>query len=80
MFFEDMLPINIASNTIFLTSEEIINYRALLGMSQVAFANYLKVGEASIKRWETYFVQDVVQDDHIRFRCILTLGTGKVET
>lgn len=52
-----------------LTSEEIIKYRSLLGMSQAAFANYLKVGEASIKRWETYFVQDVVQDDHIRLKC-----------
>ena len=41
----------------------------MLGMSQAAFANYLKVGEASIKRWETYFVQDAVQDDHIRLRC-----------
>ena len=52
-----------------LTSEEIIRYRALLGMSQIAFASYLKVGEASIKRWETYYVQDVVQDDHIRLKC-----------
>ncbi len=52
-----------------LTSEEIIKYRTLLGMSQAAFANYLKVGEASIKRWETYFVQDVVQDDHMRLKC-----------
>lgn len=52
-----------------LTSDEIIKYRASLGMSQAAFANYLKVGEASIKRWETYYVQDVVQDDHIRLKC-----------
>ena len=52
-----------------LASEEIIKYRASLGMSQAAFANYLKVGEASIKRWETYYVQDVVQDDHIRLKC-----------
>lgn len=52
-----------------LTSKEIIKYRASLGMSQAAFANYLKVGEASIKRWETYYVQDVVQDDHIRLKC-----------
>lgn len=52
-----------------LTSEDIINYRASIGMSQAAFANYLKVGEASIKRWETYYVQDVVQDDHIRLKC-----------
>jgi len=52
-----------------LTSEEITKYRAALGMSQTAFANYLKVGEASIKRWETYYVQDAVQDDHIRLKC-----------
>lgn len=52
-----------------LTSEEIIKFRASLGMSQTAFANYLKVGEASIKRWETYYVQDVVQDDHMRLKC-----------
>ncbi len=52
-----------------LTSDDIVKYRISLGMSQVAFANYLKVGEASIKRWETYFVQDVVQNDHIRLKC-----------
>ena len=52
-----------------LTSEEIFRYRAALGMSQTAFAHYLKVGEASVKRWETYYVQDVVQDDHIRLKC-----------
>ena len=52
-----------------LTSEEIIRFRTMLGMSQIAFANYLTVGEASIKRWETYFVQDPVQDEHIRLKC-----------
>jgi len=52
-----------------LTSEEIVHFRSLFGMSQAAFANYLKVGEASIKRWETYFVQDVGQDEHIRLKC-----------
>jgi putative zinc finger/helix-turn-helix YgiT family protein len=52
-----------------LTSEEIVNFRSLFGMSQAAFANYLKVGEASVKRWETYFVQDVGQDEHIRLKC-----------
>ena len=52
-----------------LTSEEIVKFRGMLGMSQAAFANYLKVGEASIKRWETYYVQDVVQDDHIKLKC-----------
>ncbi len=52
-----------------LTSEEIVSFRNSFGMSQAAFANYLKVGEASIKRWETYFVQDVGQDEHIRLKC-----------
>ena len=52
-----------------LTSEEIVQFRTSFGMSQAAFANYLKVGEASIKRWETYFVQDISQDEHIRLKC-----------
>jgi hypothetical protein len=52
-----------------LTSEQIIHYRENLGMSQVAFANYLLVGEASVKRWETYYIQDASQDDHIRIKC-----------
>ena len=52
-----------------LTSKDIVNFRSLFGMSQTAFASYLKVGEASIKRWETYFVQDVGQDEHIRLKC-----------
>lgn len=52
-----------------LTSDEIIKFRQALGMSQIAFANYLKVGEASVKRWETYYVQDPVQDENIRLKC-----------
>ena len=52
-----------------LTSVEIVNFRSLFAMSQAAFANYLKVGEASIKRWETYFIQDLGQDEHIRLKC-----------
>lgn len=52
-----------------LTSIEIINYRRQLNMSQVEFAKYLNVGDASIKRWETYFIQDPSQDDHIRLKC-----------
>lgn len=52
-----------------LTSQEIIYFRITLGMSQVAFANYLKVGEASVKRWESYYVQDVAQDEHMRLKC-----------
>lgn len=52
-----------------LTSEEIKAYRNRLDMSQEQFADYLKVGVASIKRWETYFIQDESQDDHIRLKC-----------
>lgn len=52
-----------------LTSHEIINFRVALKMSQVEFANYLNVGEASVKRWETYSVQESVQDEHIRLKC-----------
>ena len=52
-----------------LTSTQILGYRRMLAMSQTAFANYLKVGEASIKRWETYFVQDEGQDEHMRLKC-----------
>ncbi len=52
-----------------LTSQEIISYRSKLNMNQAEFARYLNVGEASIKRWETYYIQDASQDDHIRLRC-----------
>ncbi|MDN3509463.1 MAG: DUF4065 domain-containing protein [Candidatus Neptunochlamydia sp.] len=52
-----------------LTSSQIMNYREELGMSQSAFARYLGVGEASIKRWETYFIQDTSQDELIRLKC-----------
>lgn len=52
-----------------LTSQQIIDYRTKLAMNQTEFARYLNVGEASIKRWETYYIQDASQDDHIRLRC-----------
>jgi DNA-binding transcriptional regulator YiaG len=52
-----------------LTSAEITQYRKRLDMSQIQFAEYLNVGEASIKRWETFFIQDKIQDDHIRLKC-----------
>ena len=38
-------------------------------MSQIQFAEYLNIGEASIKRWETYYIQDESQYDHIRLKC-----------
>tara|TARA_Y100000296_G_C5023962_1_gene181283 strand:+ start:214 stop:579 length:366 start_codon:yes stop_codon:yes gene_type:complete len=52
-----------------LTSYDIVNCRKQLGMSQIEFARYLKVGSASIKRWETYFVQDESQNELIRLKC-----------
>ncbi|WP_194848347.1 type II TA system antitoxin MqsA family protein [Candidatus Neptunochlamydia vexilliferae] len=52
-----------------LTSSQIIAYREKLGMSQSAFARYLGTGEASIKRWETYYIQDMSQDELIRLKC-----------
>ena len=52
-----------------LTSKQIADYRGRLGMSQREFADYLGVGEASIKRWETYYVQDKSQDNLIRLKC-----------
>jgi putative zinc finger/helix-turn-helix YgiT family protein len=52
-----------------LTSGQIAEYRSKLGMSQREFAEHLGVGEASIKRWETYYVQDRSQDNLIRLKC-----------
>lgn len=54
-----------------LTSQEIIKYRTSLKMSQDAFAKYLKIGIASIKRWEINGIQDSSHDDHIRLKCDL---------
>jgi len=52
-----------------LTSVDIVKLRTNLKMSQKAFAEYLGVGEASVKRWETYYVQETVQNDHIKLKC-----------
>lgn len=51
-----------------LTSDEIRAQRKALKMSQRAFANYLGVGEASIKRWELGAIQDEVFDRYIRLK------------
>ncbi|MGE3262640.1 MAG: type II TA system antitoxin MqsA family protein [Bacteriovoracia bacterium] len=52
-----------------LTAKEITDFRKRLDLSQREFAAYLEVGEASIKRWETHFIQDKSQDEHIRIKC-----------
>jgi putative zinc finger/helix-turn-helix YgiT family protein len=59
-----------------LTSEQIVEFRKSFGMTQSQFAEYLGFGEASIKRWETYFVQEKAQDDHIRLKCDETYASS----
>jgi hypothetical protein len=54
-----------------LTSKQIIQYRENLDMSRLSFANYLKVGEASVKRWESFYIQESSQDNLIRVKCDL---------
>jgi putative zinc finger/helix-turn-helix YgiT family protein len=49
-----------------LTSMEIVNRRKALGETQEEFAKRLKVGVASVKRWETWLVQDKRSDELIR--------------
>ena len=52
-----------------LTSQQIRHYRKLLGKSQREFADFLHVGEASVKRWETWLVQERGSDELIRTKC-----------
>jgi putative zinc finger/helix-turn-helix YgiT family protein len=52
-----------------LTSEEIKTLRQLLGKTQREFASMISVGEASIKRWETWLVQEKSSDQLIRLKC-----------
>jgi putative zinc finger/helix-turn-helix YgiT family protein len=51
-----------------LTSAEIVSRRKSLAMSQREFADFLRVGEASVKRWETWQVQDESNDELIRIK------------
>jgi len=51
-----------------LTGPEIRRRRELLGMSQEAFADWLKVGIASVKRWELGAVQDEAMDELMRLK------------
>jgi putative zinc finger/helix-turn-helix YgiT family protein len=50
-----------------LTSNEIKSFRDSLGMNQVDFAKFLEVGEASIARWETCYVQEQSMNKLILF-------------
>lgn len=49
-----------------LTGKEIKATRKRLGFSMRAFADYICVGEASVKRWETYYVQEESMDRLMR--------------
>ena len=52
-----------------LTSDEIKTLRKLLRINQREFAKLVGVGEASIKRWETWLVQEKSSDELIRLKC-----------
>jgi len=51
-----------------LTTRELKDARKRMHMSQRAFAKFLKVGEASVKRWEAGLIQDEANDQLIRLR------------
>ena len=61
-----------------LTSQGIREIRARLGMTQEEFAEYLKVGVASVKRWELGQVQDRSSDELMRLKCSLPMAEQNV--
>jgi putative zinc finger/helix-turn-helix YgiT family protein len=62
-----------------LTSKELKAIRAHLGLSQLALARRLKVGVASVKRWESGLIQDEALDHLIRLKTDLALARQNVE-
>jgi putative zinc finger/helix-turn-helix YgiT family protein len=60
-----------------LTSREIKALRMSLNMSQRQFADFLRVGEASVKRWENWKVQDASSDELIRLKCMMATADSK---
>lgn len=62
-----------------LTTEELKAIRKRLGMSFRAFAKYLKVSEASPKRWEAGLVQDEAMDELIRIKADLPAARRNLE-
>jgi putative zinc finger/helix-turn-helix YgiT family protein len=61
-----------------LTTAELKQVRERLGMSLRTFAKYLKVGEASPKRWEAGLVQDRAMDELIRLKSDLAAARENV--
>jgi putative zinc finger/helix-turn-helix YgiT family protein len=62
-----------------LTTKELKEIRRHLRMSFRAFAKYLKVGEASPKRWEAGLVQDDAMDELIRLKADLAAARENVK-
>jgi putative zinc finger/helix-turn-helix YgiT family protein len=62
-----------------LTSKDLKDIRARLGLSQAAFARFLRVGIASVKRWEAGLIQDEAHDQLIRLRTDLAEARHNVE-
>jgi putative zinc finger/helix-turn-helix YgiT family protein len=62
-----------------LTTQELKGIRQRLGMSFRAFAKYLKVSEASPKRWEAGLVQDEAMDELIRLKADLPAARDNVK-
>lgn len=61
-----------------LTTREFKAARKRLGMSQRSFAAFLRVGEASVKRWESGLIQDEAYDQLIRLRTDLSAARANV--
>lgn len=61
-----------------LTTKELKQTRQRLGMSFRAFARYLRVSEASPKRWEAGLVQDEAMDELIRVKTDLSTARKNV--
>ena len=61
-----------------LTTEDLKAARGRLRMSQRAFAKFLRVGEASVKRWEAGLIQDEANDQLIRLRTDLEAARRNV--
>lgn len=62
-----------------LTTKELKEIRRSLGMSFRAFAEYLKISEASPKRWEAGLVQDEAMDELIRVKADLPAARENVK-
>ena len=58
-----------------LTSADLKKRRAMLGMTQQQFADYLGVGVASVKRWEAGQIQDEAMNNLISVRTDFATAT-----